>query len=307
MTWEPAIPLLFGGTPQQLVQYYQVAYVAIHQADAKAMVMGPTVFPVDPAPMQQLWSAGLAKYLDAVSVHPYVKYPPEQHGLISGIRTQMQLATAAKGHSMPFLGTEHGYSSGTLGSYAAGNELRQALADVRSTTTFSARDSRSMSRSTSRTFGRTIRARPIIPSATTGIAPPGSDSARTKSARNPPCSAFAAMSYWLDGTTTIGPLTNLSGTQLGYRFTRGGETILALWDYAANTTMNIPVSAWRRKSLRLDGQLPRRQRRQRRTQPDLWQRTALRHWRWFVKAATDIRLRRRVIDESFLRRESVAS
>src|SRR5260370_6913485 len=51
------------------------------------------------------------------------------------------------------------------------------------------------------------------------------------------------MTYWLDGTTTVGPLANLSGTQLGYRFTRSGKTILTVWDYKANTTMSVPVSA----------------------------------------------------------------
>ncbi len=50
------------------------------------------------------------------------------------------------------------------------------------------------------------------------------------------------MTYWLDGTTTVGPLANLSGTQLGYRFTRSGKTILAVWDYKANTTVNVPMS-----------------------------------------------------------------
>jgi len=244
MTWEPAIPVLFGGTPAELVQYFQVAYSGIHQADAKAMVMGPTLFPVDPVPMEQLWSAGLAKYIDAVSVHPYVKYPPEQHGLIAGIRTQMALATAAKGHSMPFLGTEHGYSSGVHGSYAAGNELKQALADVRSTIillgegfkvdfAFYIADyyAQSANSTTQDYFGYYWNLNPAINFGTDKIAP------------KPGAPAYAAMTYWLDGTTTVGPLTNLSGTQFGYRFTRSGETILALWDSTANTTMNVPVSA----------------------------------------------------------------
>ncbi len=244
MTWEPAIPVLFGGTPAELVQYYQVAYSAIHQADAKAMVMGPTVFPVDPIPMEQLWSAGLAKYLDAVSVHPYVKYPPEQHGLITGIRTQMALATAAKGHSMPFLGTEHGYSSGVHGSYAAGNELKQALADMRSTIillgegfkvdfAFYIADyyAQSANSTTQDYFGYYWNLNPAINFGTDKIGP------------KPGAPAYAAMTYWLDGSTSIGPLTNLGGTQLGYHFTRSGKNILAVWDYTANTTMTVPVSA----------------------------------------------------------------
>ena len=244
MTWEPAIPVLFGGTPAHLVQYFQVAYSAIHQADAKAMVMGPTVFPVDPVPMQQLWSAGLAKYLDAVSFHPYVKYPPEEHGLITGIRTQMQLATAAKGHSMPFFGTEHGYSSGVHGSYAAGNELKQALADMRSTIillgegfkvdfAFYIADyyAQSANSTTQDYFGYYWNLNPAINFGTDKIAP------------KPAAPAYAAMTYMLDGSTSIGPLTNLSGTQVGYHFTRSGKNILALWDYTANTTMGVPVTA----------------------------------------------------------------
>ena len=38
------------------------------------------------------------------------------------------------------------------------------------------------------------------------------------------------MTYWLDGTTTMGPVANLSGSQMGYRFQRSGTTIVALWD-----------------------------------------------------------------------------
>jgi hypothetical protein len=244
MTWEPAIPVLFGGTPEQLVQYFQVAYSSIHQADPKAVVMGPTLFPIDPVPMQQLWSAGLAKYLDAVSVHPYVRYPPEANGLVAGVRTQMQLATAAKGHSIPFLGTEHGYSSGTHGTVAAGSDLDAGLADIRSTLillgegfkldfAFYIADyySQSANSPSQDYFGYYWNLDPKINIGTDKIGP------------KPGAPAYAAMTYWLDGSTTVGPLTGLSGTQLGYRFTRGGETILAVWDYKANTTMSVPVSA----------------------------------------------------------------
>src|SRR6266852_103699 len=244
ITWEPAIPVLFGGTPEELVQYFQVTYSAIHQGDPKAVVMGPTVFPIDPRPMQQLWSAGLAKYIDAVSFHPYVKYPPEENGLVGGIRTQMKLATAAKGHSMAFVGTEHGYSSGTNGSYGAGNDLNQALADVRSTIillgegfkldcAFYIADYYAQGANTPGKdyFGYYWNLNPKINYGTDKMGP------------KPAAPAYAAMTYWLDGTTTVGPLANLSGTQLGYRFTLRGKTILTVWDYKANTTMRLPVSA----------------------------------------------------------------
>jgi hypothetical protein len=51
------------------------------------------------------------------------------------------------------------------------------------------------------------------------------------------------MTLLLDGSTTAGPIADLSGTQMGYRFTRNGTTILALWDYKATsstTTVSTP-------------------------------------------------------------------
>jgi hypothetical protein len=52
------------------------------------------------------------------------------------------------------------------------------------------------------------------------------------------------MTQILDGSTSSGPVSSLSGTQIGYRFQRGGSTILALWDYqAASSTVNIAIPA----------------------------------------------------------------
>ena len=145
---------------------------------------------------------------------------------------------------MPFLGTEHGYSSGVHGSYAAGNELKQALADMRSTIillgegfkvdfAFYIADyyAQSANSTTQDYFGYYWNLNPAINFGTDKIAP------------KPAAPAYAAMTYMLDGSTSIGPLTNLHGTQVGYHFTRSGKNILALWDYTANTTMDVPVSA----------------------------------------------------------------
>ena len=235
VTWEPEMPLNFGGTPEQLVQYYQLSYEAIHRADPKAIVMGPTMFPGDKTPMSQLWSAGLASYLDAVAMHPYVKWPPETNGLVSNIRLQMQMARSAKGHSVTFVGTEHGYASGSIG------ELNEALGDVRATIillgegfkfdfAFYIADFWNQSPSeTGSTFGYYWNLDPKIIYGTDKLGP------------KPVAPAFAAMTYWLDGTTTSGPLSNLSGTQMGYRFQRNGTTILAIWDYQAGSSVSLPM------------------------------------------------------------------
>jgi hypothetical protein len=236
MTWEPEFPGGWGGTPAQLVQFFQNSYTAIHQGDPKAIVMGPTMFPSDKVPMSQLWAAGLGNYLDAVSMHPYTQWPPEAHGLVSDIRTQMKMAQSAKGHTVPFVGTEHGYSSGPIG------ELNQALGNIRSTiillgegfkfdVAFYIADFWDHSPiETNNAFGYYWNLNPKLPYGTDKLGP------------KPAAPAFAAMTYMLDGTTSSGPISNLSGTQVGYRFERNGTAILALWDYqAAASTLTLPV------------------------------------------------------------------
>jgi len=236
VTWEPENAWCFGGTPKQLVQFYQLAYAAIHKADPKAIVMGPTLFPEDTTPLSKLWSAGLAAYVDALSMHPYVKWPPETNGLVSNIRTQMQMAHDAKGRTIPFVGTEHGFSSGSIG------ELNEALGNIRTTIILLGEGFKfdfafyiadywiSSPTETKNTYGYYWNLNPKLDYGTDKLGP------------KPVAPAFAAMTFWLDGTSSSGPLSNLSGTQMGYRFTRNGTTILALWDYkATSSSATLPV------------------------------------------------------------------
>jgi hypothetical protein len=236
VTWEPEMPVLFGGTPQQLVQYFQLSYQAIHQADPKAIVMGPTMFPGDEIPMSRLWSAGLAQYIDAIAMHPYAKFPAEANNLVNNVRTLMQMAQTAKGHSVAFVGTEHGLTSGSIG------ELNQALGNVRSTIILLGEGFKfdvsfyiadfwvNDSSETANTYGYYWNLNPNIKFGTDKVGP------------KPAVPAFAAMSYWLDGSTTMGPVANLSGSQMGYRFQRNGTTIVALWDYKGSSSVNLPTS-----------------------------------------------------------------
>ncbi len=238
MTWEPEIPGIFGGTPAQLVQLYQDSYQSIHAADPKAIVMGPTLFPGDRIPMTQLWSAGLAQYLDAVSMHPYTKFPPETNGLVENIRLQMQMAKTAKGTSLPFVGTEHGFASGVIGA------LDEALGDIRTSIIllgegfkfdfgFYIADFWVHSPSeTNNTFGYYWNLDPAIAYGTDKLGP------------KPAVPAFAAMTFLLDGSTSSGPVESLTGTQIGYRFSRGDVNVIAMWDYQVSASdVWIPVSA----------------------------------------------------------------
>jgi hypothetical protein len=235
ITWEPAKGWCFGGTPQQLVQFYQLSYAAIHKSDSKAVVMGPTLFPGDSSTLSQLWAAGLGNYVDAVSMHPYAAFPPEANNLVSDIRTQMKAAAEAKGHSVPFVGTEHGYTSSSIG------ELNEALGDIRSTLILLGEGFKfdiafyiadfwiTSPGETKNTYGYYWNLNPKLNYGTNKLGP------------KPAAPALAAMTSLLDGTSTGGVVANLAGTQIGYRFKRNGTTILALWDYQeAASELSLP-------------------------------------------------------------------
>jgi hypothetical protein len=194
------------------------------------------MFPGDEIPMSRLWSAGLAQYIDAIAMHPYAKFPAEANNLVNNVRTSMQMAQTAKGHSVAFVGTEHGLTSGSIG------ELNQALGNVRSTIILLGEGFKfdvsfyiadfwvNDSSETANTYGYYWNLNPNIKFGTDKVGP------------KPAVPAFAAMSYWLDGSTTMGPVANLSGSQMGYRFQRNGTTIVALWDYKGSSSVNLPTS-----------------------------------------------------------------
>jgi hypothetical protein len=206
-------------------------------------VMGPTMLPMDNTSLAALYTAGLANYIDGVSVHAYAVWPPEAHSLHTHLRTQRQMARAAKGYYIPFIATEHGYASEPGSSLAAPNELDQALGNIRTSLivlgegfkvdfSFSIADFWNVSATeTYNTFGYYWNLNPNMPFATDKVGP------------KPSVPAYAAMTNFLDGTLSTGAVTEVTGTQLGYRFKRGNTTILALWDYqAAASLVSIPVS-----------------------------------------------------------------
>jgi hypothetical protein len=237
VTWEPENPWCFGGTGAQLEQYFQLVYAPLHAADPTAQVMGPTLFHKgDEALLASLYAARFGRVIDAFSIHPYAPWPAETSGLVTNLRAEMAQVRAAARKTIPFFGTEHGLTSGGIG------ELNQALGNVREEImligegfihdiAFYIADFWVNSPTeTGNTYGYYWNLDPKVIFGTDKVGP------------KPAAPAWAAMTYLLDGSTTRGPISNLSGTQMGYRFTRNGNTILALWDYqAASSTLHLAV------------------------------------------------------------------
>ena len=71
ITWEPHYPWGFKGTDEQLVHIYELVYKVIHDADPKAVVVGPAGSHFLNEWHEALLKKGLGKYIDGFSIHPF--------------------------------------------------------------------------------------------------------------------------------------------------------------------------------------------------------------------------------------------
>jgi len=126
ITWEPYYPWGFRGTDEDLIRIYEIAYPAIHEADPKAVVIGPTGAGIggsgDVEWNTRLLSKGLARYIDAFGIHPYHSIPPEHLGMVEHVRAMKEAVRQAAGREIDLFGTEQGAATG---GYPA-KELDQA-------------------------------------------------------------------------------------------------------------------------------------------------------------------------------------
>lgn len=238
ITWEPKYTGNYQGTDEQLVRIYQIAYQALHQADPKAVVIGPTSF-LDANGglafktwLKNVLNLGLGKYLDGFSVHPYVfQYPPEPAGMVSAIREQKSLVNNSAGKNLPEFGTEHGYTvSDTL------TELDQARGNVRQSLILLGEGYQFdfvfyIADFPDKKYGFYYNLNPNVAFGTDKVSP------------RPVVPAFASETFLLDGYHAVGAIETLGGTSWGYAFERNGVDILALWDYGTtrNVTLNFGV------------------------------------------------------------------
>lgn len=220
LTWEPAYPWNWKGTDAQLVRIYQIAYPAFHKIDSHALVIGPTMG----YPDSDLFKAGLGRYLDGFSLHPYQNYPPELMGYANNIRLMKQQLRQYCGREIPIYGTEQGYS--TKGDVS--KELDQARSNVRDNLI-------SLGEGFACNFAFYVDDYPGEPGYgffynLDPAAPWGSDKLSPK----PAVPAYAAMTSLIDGHRPAQTIEWLGPTALGYAFQRGDDIVLALWDYSGS-------------------------------------------------------------------------
>jgi hypothetical protein len=240
VTWEPFAKEYYNGTSEQLVKMYKLCYGVIHENDPNARVSGPTLvlYKKSTKQIKELINAGFGNYIDAFSLHAYHEdqsWPIETTGFIEDLRNQLGLIKNATGKDIPFISTEHGYKSRKMG------DVRQALANIRSTIILLGEGAEFVIN-----FYITDHweETPITgPDRTWGFYwnnDPDTKFGSSKISPKPVVPAYAAMTEMLDGTVSSGKITFTSGTQMGYQFTRDGQTILVIWDYGKKSTLSLP-------------------------------------------------------------------
>lgn len=238
ITWEPIAPWGFKGTNEDLVRIYQIAYRAIHEADPRGAVAGPTrgIEHGDPQKHVPLFKAGLGQYLDAFSTHPYYAAESERDGMVRDIRAMKNVIATHAGKDLAMLGTEQGLSTTEdpeKDLNHARRLMRQNLITLgegfRFNMAFYIVDYRLSGQSG---YGYYYNLVDHIPFGPAKIAP------------RPVAPAYAAQSLLLDGHTSVGAIEWLGETSWGYAFQRDDDVVLALWDYGSQPrTVTIPVGA----------------------------------------------------------------
>lgn len=234
ITWEPHFPWNFSGTAQDLVNIHRNAYQAIHEAAPDAWVIGPTGAGLNTLEWhRELFEAGLLKYIDAISIHPYYAFPPEQNGMVETVRTFKAMVREFAGRDMDIHGNEAGFATHELPE----RENMQMYGIVRSNLILLGEGFKSNMVFYSHDYwgepgyGYTYNLNPKCEWGTDKVAP------------KPVVPAIGAAAYFLNGHASAGAIEYLGDTAWGYAYQRkDGFTTLALWDYSGNPReIEIPV------------------------------------------------------------------
>jgi hypothetical protein len=253
VTWEPnpGPPTQWMGTDAQMVQLYQAAYEGVHSTDPDAAVMGPAASSLKDciAWIPPMVPYGWGNYVDAVSCHGYYTIasssakPPEPYNLpgeLQELRAVMAAAKLKTGTKLFITETGVSYPEGSV--YAANYPTNQVLEEhaeavVRTHLIM-------LGEGVDTTF--LFYAADFLENVGFGMyfnlsMSPAHDFESTSIAPKPATMAIAAAARLVDGSRSLGALTDLPTGGYGYAFRLADNThaMIAVW--AHNSTFNASI------------------------------------------------------------------
>jgi len=251
VTWEPdpGPATQWMGTDSQFVSLYQAAYQGVHSTDPNAMVMGPTTTSLTlcNAWLNRLAPLGLTKYLDAVSCHGYYTIgassatPPEPAGLPGQVQQMRQTMQNLMGSGIKLFVTETGIAYPMGSSYSASYPtadvlLQQAEAVVRTHLILLGEGA-----DTSFLFYSADYSGEVGFGLYFNLTMPSPDFGSPDISPKPAAMAVAAATRLIDGSRSLGGLTNMPSGGYGYSFVLSDKAhaVTALWAHSASFNASL--------------------------------------------------------------------
>lgn len=233
--WEPDLTF----TDEEILNLHRVAHAGIRAGDPEAKILGPCFSNITRESLarhRKLFEMGLLRYIDELTIHPYIQYPVEQNGFAENVRRLRELVRRySGGREIPIRANESGYKA----SATVEQELVQMYGQVRanlimlgegfaSNEPFYGYDHGDGGGDYGLCYNLTLPAR--------RWAPP-------RVAPRPAFAALAAASFLLEGHRPTGRIGYLGDTVLGYSYAdRSGHCVIALWDFGGHEPeVELPV------------------------------------------------------------------
>lgn len=219
----------FAGSPRELARIYELAHGALHEADPRAVLLGPGLFewPRDHRfdDYERLRAAGLFRWVDAAALHTYGGWddPPEARGEPATVAAFRRWMRERIGRELPLYATGGGYASdGTSAGElsAARRQVRRNLILLGEGFRFSITNYAADFRNDDGSGNREGLFYKLEPD--TGWNP-------ARIAPKPLAPAYAAMTRLIDGRRSAGAVPGLDAALRGYVFAGERDEIVALW------------------------------------------------------------------------------
>ena len=233
--WEPDLTF----TDEEILKFHRVAHAGIRAGDPEAKILGPCFSNITGESLarhRKLFESGLLRYIDELTIHPYIQYPVEQNGFVENVRRLRELVRQySDGREIVIRANESGYKAAAT----VEQELLQMYGQVRanlimlgegfaSNEPFYGYDHGDGNGDYGLCYNLTLPVR--------RWAPP-------RVAPRPAFAALAAASFLLEGHRPTGTIGYLGETVLGYSYADASDhCVIALWDFGGHDPeVELPV------------------------------------------------------------------
>ena len=117
LSWEPNDGWGWFADDASFIEELHTAHDVIKRFDPQARLAGPTISGIGASQLDQfdrLLAAGLGRYIDIITLHPYSEFPPKPQAIGDALARLRATVRNRTGHDLPLLGTESGYGDANL-------------------------------------------------------------------------------------------------------------------------------------------------------------------------------------------------